>query len=316
MGFRPGHFQANGALPLSKRLGRPGPEVARQIVESARLDDVCQSVEVSGPGLSIWFWPTPFVAERLAEMAGDERLGVAVVARPERIVVDYSAPNVAKEMHVGHLRSTVIGDALRRMLEFVGHHVIAENHIGDWGTPFGMLIEHLVDLGQDGVEAFSVGDLNEFYRQARQTFDADETFRERSRRRVVLLQSGDPETMALWNALVAESIRHYDAVYEKLGVELTDDEIVGESFYNPMLAGVVEDLRALGLLVQDDGAQCVFPPVSPTARESRSRSSSRNPTRDTATPPPIWLPSATGSAACGRTACSMWWGPLRPSTWK
>jgi arginyl-tRNA synthetase len=154
----------------------------------------------------------------------------------------------------------VIGDSICRILDFVGHQVIRENHVGDWGTPFGMLIEHLIDLGEGAVEELSVGDLDAFYRQARESFDTDQTFRERSRRRVVLLQSGDEETLALWRILVAESVRHYDAVYEKLGVLLTDDDIVGESFYNPMLAGVVEDLRGTGLLEESDGAQCVFPP--------------------------------------------------------
>jgi arginyl-tRNA synthetase len=177
------------------------------------------------------------------------------------VVVDYSAPNVAKEMHVGHLRGTVIGDALCRMLAFVGHDVRRENHIGDWGTPFGMLIEHLVDLGEEkAVHELSVGDLDTFYRSARAAFDEDESVRERSRQRVVLLQSGDEETLRLWHVLVAESVRYFDDVYAKLGVLLTDDDIVGESFYNPLLADVVSDLDALGLLVESDGARCVFPP--------------------------------------------------------
>jgi len=177
------------------------------------------------------------------------------------VVVDYSAPNVAKEMHVGHLRTTVIGDALARMLSFVGHHVRRENHIGDWGTPFGMLIEHLVDMGEEvGAEELSTGDLTGFYRQARTSFDADPTFADRSRHRVVLLQSGDQETLRLWRVLVGESVRYFDAVYAKLGVELTDDDIVGESFYNDMLPEVVDELDAKGLLVIDDGARCVFPP--------------------------------------------------------
>jgi arginyl-tRNA synthetase len=194
-------------------------------------------------------------------MASDDRLGVTRVERPETVVVDYSAPNVAKEMHVGHLRTTVIGDALCRMLALVGHGVIRENHIGDWGTPFGMLIEHLVDLGEEkGAHELSVGDLDAFYQQARASFDADEVFQGRSRHRVVLLQSGDPETLRLWRVLVAESVRYFDEVYAKLGVLLTDDDVVGESFYNELLPGVVAELDRLGLLVEDDGARCVFPP--------------------------------------------------------
>jgi arginyl-tRNA synthetase len=253
-------FQANGALALAKRLGRPPRELAEQIVAAASLHDLVETVEVSGPGFINLTLSPSFIAAQLSALAADPCLGVAPV-EPETVVVDYSAPNTTKEMHVGHLRGTVIGDALCRMLAFVGHDVRRENHIGDWGTPFGMLIEHLVDLGEEkAVHELSVGDLDTFYRQARASFDADETFSERSRRRVVLLQSGDEETLRLWRILVAESVRYFDEVYAKLGVLLTDDDIVGESFYNPLLAGVVADLDALGLLVESDGARCVFPP--------------------------------------------------------
>ncbi|HEY7948702.1 MAG TPA: arginine--tRNA ligase, partial [Acidimicrobiales bacterium] len=252
-------FQANGALALAKRLNRAPRELAAEIAAAAFLDDICETVEVSGPGFINLTLAVPFIAGQLSAMVADDRLGVPV-AEQERIIIDYSSPNVAKEMHVGHLRGTVIGDALTRMLSFVGHHVRRENHIGDWGTPFGMLIEHLVDLGEEkGVLELSVGDLDTFYRQARASFDADETFRDRSRARVVLLQSGDPETLRLWRVLVAESVRYFDEVYAKLGVLLTDDDIVGESFYNPLLPVVVEELDAKGLLVEDDGALCVFP---------------------------------------------------------
>jgi arginyl-tRNA synthetase len=255
-------FQANGALALAKRLGRNPRDLAAEIVGLAALDDICQTVEVSGPGFINLTLAAPFITGQLADLAADQKLGVPEAAVPETVVVDYSGPNVAKEMHVGHLRGTVIGDALCRMLIFVGHDVRRENHIGDWGTPFGMLIEHLVDLGEEmAVKELSIGNLDTFYRQARASFDADETFRERSRRRVVLLQSDDSaETMRLWRILVAESVRYFDEVYSKLGVLLTDDDIVGESFYNPMLADVVDDLDALGLLVESDGARCVFPP--------------------------------------------------------
>jgi arginyl-tRNA synthetase len=179
---------------------------------------------------------------------------------PETIVIDYSSPNVAKEMHIGHLRSTDIGDSLARVLAFLGHDVRRENHIGDWGTPFGMLIEHLIDAGgAENAESFSVRDLNEFYAAARTQFDTDEAFAERSRRRVVLLQSGEPETMRLWHIFVAESMRHAREVYDLLGVLLTEDDTVGESFYNPELPVVVDELRAKGILVEDQGALCVFP---------------------------------------------------------
>jgi arginyl-tRNA synthetase len=196
----------------------------------------------------------------VAAMGGDDRLGVATAADPQRIVIDYSGPNVAKEMHVGHLRSTVIGDALARVLGFLGHEVLRENHIGDWGTPFGMLIEHLIDAGGSAdAESFSVRDLNDFYAQARLLFDSDPAFSQRCRRRVVLLQGGDPETLRLWEIFVAESLRHIDEVYGWLGVLLTDDDIAGESSYNPLLPVVVDELAARGLLVEDNGAQCVFP---------------------------------------------------------
>ena len=254
-------FQANGALPLAKRLGLDPREVAATVVAAAELSDVCETVETSGPGFVNLNLSAEFIATQLAAVAGDARLGVERAAQSETVVIDYSAPNVAKEMHVGNLRSTIIGDALCRILDHLGHDVRRENHIGDWGTPFGMLIEHLVDVGeQEAAHELSVGDLGWFYQQARASFDADKEFRERSRRRVVLLQSGDPETLRLWGLLVAESIRYFDDVYAKLGVLLTDDDIVGESFYNPMLSEVVADLRALDLLVEDDGALCVFPP--------------------------------------------------------
>jgi arginyl-tRNA synthetase len=186
---------------------------------------------------------------------------VAAAEHPEIAVVDYSAPNVAKEMHVGHLRTTIIGDALVRLLEHAGHRVLRENHIGDWGTPFGMLIEHLRDLGEaEAAHELSVGDLNGFYQEARKKFDADTEFQERARQRVVALQSGDEETLALWRLLVDQSTRYFNTVYDKLGVLLTDDDLMGESAYNAMLPSVVADLDALGLLVESDGAKCVFPP--------------------------------------------------------
>ena len=254
-------FQVDGALALAKRLGRPGPEVAQAVLAAAELDDLCESVEVSGPGFINLRLSSAFLSRQMSAISADDRLGLAPSAEPVTVVVDYSGPNVAKEMHVGNLRSTVIGDALCRLLSAVGHHVVRENHLGDWGTPFGMLIEHLVDLGEEtAAHELSVGDLDTFYRQARESFDADPAFQERSRRRVVELQSGDPETMRLWQVLVAESLRYFDRVYDELDVLLTDEDIVGESFYNPMLPAVVEDLDRAGLLVEDQGAQCVFPP--------------------------------------------------------
>jgi arginyl-tRNA synthetase len=253
-------FQANGALPLGKQLGRPPREVAEQVAAVADLDGICSAVEVSGPGFINLTLADEFVSAQAAEVSADPRLGVEAVTTPQTVLIDYSSPNVAKEMHVGHLRTTIIGDALARILTFLGHVVLRENHIGDWGTPFGMLIEHLLDVdGAADAESFSVRDLNEFYAAARIQFDSDPDFAERSRRRVVLLQSGDPETMRLWRIFVAESMRHAGEVYEMLGVLLREEDTVGESFYNPLLPVVVDELTAKGLLVENDGAQCVFP---------------------------------------------------------
>ncbi len=254
-------FQANGALSLARRLGTPPREIADAVVAFARLDDVCERVETSGPGFVNLFLSTSFVERCVREMTADPALGVERTGAPERVVVTYSHPNVAKEMHVGHLRSTVIGDALCRMLDHLGHDVVRENHIGDWGTPFGMLIEHLLDVGeQAAVAELTVGDLTGFYQAARTSFDGNDDFKERSRKRVVLLQGGDPETLRMWHVLVEHSLAYFDEVYARLGVLLTDDDVKGESFYNPMLPEVVKDLDAAGLLVEDEGALCVFPP--------------------------------------------------------
>jgi arginyl-tRNA synthetase len=255
--------QANGALALAKTLERPPRVVAQSVLDAAdgALDDICAKVEIAGPGFINLTFDDGFIAREVAAMARDADLGVSRAVTPETIVVDYSAPNVAKEMHVGHLRTTVIGDALVRLLGARGHTIVRENHIGDWGTPFGMLIEHLVDLGEaEAAHELSVGDLDGFYRGARAKFDANDEFKERARKRVVLLQSGDAETTRLWRVLVDESIRYFDEVYARLGVLLTDDDLRGESVYNDMLPDVVEQLRAAGLLVESDGADVVFPP--------------------------------------------------------
>ena len=253
-------FQANGVMALAKTLGRPPRDVAVEIVAMNDLDGVAV-VEVAGPGfLNITLEPA-FLAAQLGALVGDERLGLARAASPKTVVIDYSAPNVAKEMHIGHLRSTVIGDALARTERLAGNHVIARNHVGDWGTPFGMLIEYLLDLGEDrAIAELSIGDLNTFYQGARTAFDADEAFRDRSRARVVLLQGGDPETRRLWHLLVDQSVAYFSQVYAKLDVTLTPEDVVGESYYNDALEGVVADLDALGLLEESDGARCVFPP--------------------------------------------------------
>ena len=202
--------------------------------------------------------PSWLAAQTMA-LLPDDRLGIAI-EQARTVAVDYSAPNVAKEMHVGHLRSTVIGDAIVRMLEHKGHTVHRENHVGDWGTPFGMLLEHLLDLGEaNAAEELSVGDLDAFYKQARTKFNSDETFVARSRNRVVLLQGGDEETLRLWRILVDESMRYFNEVYGMLGVLLTDDNIMGESNYHHLLPVVVERLQASGVLEASEGAEVVYP---------------------------------------------------------
>ena len=252
--------QANGALALAKQLGRKPRDVADDVVAAADVRGKA-TLEVAGPGFINVTFDESFLNEQLGVLAADDRLGVRSPTPAERVVVDYSAPNIAKEMHIGHLRTTVIGDALVRMLEFVGHTVIRENHVGDWGTPFGMHIEHLLDIGEaDAAAGLSVGDLDGFYKQARAKFDSDETFQARARNRVVLLQSGDPETLRLWKLVVDLSMRHFNELYRKIGVLLTDDDLAGESMYNDLLPEVVERLRTAGLLQQSDGADVVFPP--------------------------------------------------------
>ena len=252
--------QVNGALPLAKALGRNPREVAEEIIASGALDGVCSSVEVAGPGFVNLVFSDDFLSGLAADAARHERLGLAT-SYPRTVVIDYSAPNVAKEMHVGHLRSTVIGDALARLHLFAGDTVIRENHIGDWGRPFGMLIEHLLDLGEDVAAAgLGQGDLDGFYKQANAKFSESEQFQERSRERVVALQGGDPETAALWRRLVAMSTEYFNTVYSKLGVLLNDDDLAGESMYQPGMQATIDRLGAAGLLEESDGASVVFPP--------------------------------------------------------
>jgi arginyl-tRNA synthetase len=256
-----GDYQANVAMSLAKAVGRPPREVAGAIVEHLEVGDLCETVAVSGPGFVNLTLRTGWIAAQAERLLGDQRLGVAPADRGETVVVDYSAPNAAKEMHVGHLRSTVIGDALSRLLGFLGHRVVRQNHLGDWGTPFGMLIEHMIDLGlgSSGAE-LTVRDLNDFYQQARHKYDSDPGFAERARRRVVALQAGDEATLRLWRMLVAESMRHFREIYQRLGVLLDDGDIDAESRFNRQLPDVVAELQAKGIAVESQGALCVFPP--------------------------------------------------------
>jgi arginyl-tRNA synthetase len=251
-------FQANAAMGLAKRLKQPPRKIAEALVEKLAIDDIADPVEIAGPGFINVSLKTAFLSECAGAQLGDARLGVDRADAPETVVIDYSAPNVAKEMHVGHLRSTIIGDALARVLEFRGHRIIRQNHIGDWGTPFGMLIEHLIDLGKNEDEDLNVADLNAFYKEARVKFEGDEAFADRSRSRVVSLQSGDATTLTLWRRLVNESKKHFSKVYDSLQVTLTDDDVKGESAYNDALAGVITELEEKKLVETNDGAVCLF----------------------------------------------------------
>jgi arginyl-tRNA synthetase len=253
-----GDYQSNVALGLAKRLGRKPREVAEALVRALQLDGLCEPPEIAGPGFINFRIRPAYLAEQLREIQADPRLGVPRAERPQRIIVDFSSPNLAKEMHIGHLRTTVVGDTLARVLEFLGHDVLRLNHVGDWGTQFGMLLQYVRESHPEVLEdpeKFRVDDLETFYVQARRRFDEDPQFAEAARRAVVDLQGGEPVARRLWEAFVHESLRHAHELYRRMDIRLEDR---GESFYNAMLPGVVEDLRRIGLAVEDQGAVCVF----------------------------------------------------------
>jgi len=254
-------FQSNVALALAKRLGRQPREIAGLIAGRLGGSPMLERAEISGAGFINITVRDAWLGEAATAQLRDPRLGVETTAQPQHVVVDYSAPNVAKEMHVGHLRTTIVGDAFVRVLERLGHDVIRANHIGDWGTNFGMLVEHLVDIGEEAAYAqLAGGEINAFYQSAKVKFDADPAFADRSRRRVVALQAGDAETLRLWRMLVDDSKHYYNAIYRRLGVTLTDADLAPESFYNPMLDDVCRDLQQAGVATISDGALCAFPP--------------------------------------------------------
>ena len=262
---RPSQFadiQINAAMALAKKVGLPPRDAAARIVEALDLDGICTGAEISGPG----FINLTFDGTWIEELLNAESPGVQAVpaAEAQRVVVDYSSPNVAKEMHVGHLRTTVVGDSLVKVFEALGDTVIRQNHIGDWGTPFGMLIEHWLEIGEDSPEAaLLVDDPSAFYQAARAKFDASATdedgFATRARLRVVALQGGDQETFAVWQRLVAQSKRYFNAIYSMLGISLTDDHIAGESSYDAHLAQLCQELEDRGIARISDGALCTFP---------------------------------------------------------
>jgi arginyl-tRNA synthetase len=265
-----GDFQANGALALAKRLGMQPRVIATALVEkleaAAGFSDLCERPQIAGPGfINLTIKPERLAAE-VASRLQDPRLGVSSAAEgPEAqgrrlapVIVDFSSPNIAKEMHVGHLRSTIIGDSLARVLEFRGYQVLRLNHVGDWGTQFGMLITHMKQVAPEALstaDAVDLGDLVAFYRQAKQRFDSDEVFQATAREEVVRLQGGDPVSLKAWHLLCDQSRREFQQLYDRLNISVQER---GESFYNPLLAAVVADLEATGLLVSDGGAQCVF----------------------------------------------------------
>jgi arginyl-tRNA synthetase len=253
-----GDYQANLAMSLAKLLQMNPRAIASQIVDHLDLDDLCEPPEIAGPGFINLRLKTAYLADQLKAMQADPRLGVAPVSAPQKVIVDFSSPNIAKEMHVGHLRSTIIGDSIARVQEFMGHDVLRLNHVGDWGTQFGMLITHLKEACPAALEADStvdIGDLVTFYKQAKQRFDEDEEFKTRSREAVVGLQAGDATSLKAWKALCAQSRQEFQKLYDRLNIDIQER---GESFYNPLLAEVVQDLETQGLLVEDQGAKVVF----------------------------------------------------------
>ena len=260
-----GDYQANGCMAAAKAMKTNPRQLAEQVVAAAQIDDLVEKLEIAGPGFINITLRNDWLGRQLSARLEDERLGVDTPPAPQTVVVDYSSPNLAKEMHVGHLRSTIIGDALARILDFLGHNVIRQNHVGDWGTQFGMLTAYLdvlaAKIGQDK-EGFGfvahINDLEAYYRDAKKLFDNDPEFAEMSREYVVKLQSGNPQVTHSWRNFRTLSWEHCADVYDRLGVLLTADDIRGESAYNDDLSQVVADLKAKDLLRESQGAQCVF----------------------------------------------------------
>ncbi len=252
-----GDYQANGVMGAAKKLGIAPRQLAEQVLTHLELDGIANKVEIAGPGFINIFLDPAWLAKQVEAALADERLGVAPV-KPQTIVVDYSAPNVAKEMHVGHLRSTIIGDASVRTLEFLGHNVIRANHVGDWGTQFGMLIAYLEKMQNEHANEMDLSDLEAFYREAKKHYDEDVAFAERARAYVVKLQGGDEYCREMWRKLVDITMSQNQKNYQRLNVTLTKDDVMGESLYNSMLPGIVADLKAKGLAVESEGATVVF----------------------------------------------------------
>ena len=254
-----GHYQCNAAMGLAKRLRERPRDVAAKIVAALEVADLCLPPEIAGPGFINLTLRPEAIAAQLRARLGDERLGIERDSPARRVVIDFSSPNIAKELHVGHLRSTINGDCVARLHEFLGHTVLRRNHVGDWGTQFGMLIAHLKDRCPEALREGSqvdLGDIVEFYREAKRRFDAGEEFKARSRGEVVRLQSGDAEALRGWRVLCEQSRRQFDEIYRLLDIRIEEK---GESFYNPFIPGTLAELKRLGLIVESGGALCVYP---------------------------------------------------------
>lgn len=252
-----GHFQSNVALRLAKQEGRPPREVAADIVERLDVADLCEPLEIAGPGFINFRMRSEVLAAAATVLLEDPDGGINKVSYPQRVVIDYSAPNVAKQMHVGHLRTTIIGDCFNRVLSALGHTVIPQNHIGDWGTQFGMLIEEVLDEGIDA-STLTLAEADALYKRAAARFKEDDEFATRARARVAVFQGGDEESLRIWRQLVEVSKPGFNEAYQRLGVLLTDDDLAGESTYNADLPVLVKELEDSGVAVIDDGALCVF----------------------------------------------------------
>ncbi|MCY7296651.1 arginine--tRNA ligase [Alteromonas sp. a30] len=253
-----GEYQFNGAMALAKLIKQKPRDIAEKIVAAVDLDGIADKLEIAGPGfINIHLHPE-FLGQQMAALVASDRLSIEP-QQPKTVVVDYSSPNLAKEMHVGHLRTTIIGDAVVKTLEFMGHKVIRQNHMGDWGTQFGMLLAHLSDkLQANEVAETALSDLEDFYREAKVRFDEEDGFADRARDYVVRLQGGDEQCMQLWHRFIDVSVAHSEEVYKKLNVSLTRKDIMGESAYNDDLANVVAELQEKGIAVEDQGAKVVF----------------------------------------------------------
>lgn len=253
-----GDYQCNVALSLAKQLKQKPRAIAQQILDNVDVRSICQPPEIAGPGFINLTLKPSYIEAQLSGIQTDPRLGVEKVKEPKREIVDFSSPNIAKEMHVGHLRSTIIGDSIARILEFRGQDVLRLNHVGDWGTQFGMLIAYLREVYPEALiaaDALDLGDLVSFYKKAKARFDEDEQFRETARQEVVELQAGSEDSRHAWQLLCEQSRREFQVIYDLLDIQLQER---GESFYNPLLPSVVEDLEKLGLLEENQGAKCVF----------------------------------------------------------